>query len=54
MEYKGMTVRQSRNGNIVVIGKHGELFIISNKGYLNDDKIKELVDKAVHFPESEE
>ncbi len=54
MEYKGMTVRQSRNGNVIVTGKNGELCVITHKGYLSDDKIKELVDKAVHFPESEE
>ena len=54
MEYKGMTIRQSKNGNIIVIGKHGELSVISNKGHLNDDTLKDIVDKAIHFPESEE
>ena len=54
MEYKGMRVVQSKNGNIVVNGKNSEIFIISHKGYLNDEQIKEIVDKSIHFPESEE
>lgn len=51
MEYKGMRVVQSKNGNVIVNGKKGELLVISHKGYLNDKQIKELVDKAVHLPE---
>ena len=52
MEYKGMRVVQSRNGNVVVNGKNGELYIISHKGYLSDEQMKELVDKNIHLPES--
>lgn len=52
MEYKGMRVVQSRNGNVVVNGKNGEMFIITHKGYLNDEQMKELVDKNIHLPES--
>ena len=53
MEYKGMIIKQSRNGNVIVTNKRGAVIIVSNKGYLNDKQIKELVDNQVHFPEDD-
>lgn len=51
MEYKGMRVVQTKNGNISVIRQDGAMFIISNssKKYLNDDELKEMVDKRLNY-----
>lgn len=46
MEYKGFTIKQSKNGNIFIYGRNGEIFVVAHKGYLNDSQIKELVDKT--------
>ena len=44
MEYKGMTVKQSKNGNVI---------ISTSKKYLNDDELKEIVDKQLKYLQKE-
>lgn len=55
MEYKGMTVKQSKNGEVYIISKeNGEMYIIStSKKYLNDDELKEIVDKQLKYMQKE-
>lgn len=54
MEYKGMTVKQSKNGNVIISKENGEMYIIStSKKYLNDDELKEIVDKQLKYLQKE-
>lgn len=49
MEYKGMTIRQMKNENVIIIvNRTGETHVISHKGYLNDRQLQELADKQVN------
>ena len=47
MEYNGMGIRQSKNGNVVIrVISTGATYVISrNGGFLNDRQLKELADK---------
>lgn len=47
MEYNGMDIRQSKNGNVVIrVISTGATYVISrNGGFLNDRQLKELADK---------
>lgn len=45
MEYKGMSIRQMKNGNVIIIvNRTGETHVISHSGYLNDRQLQELAD----------
>lgn len=55
MEYKGMTVRQTKNGNISVVRNDGAMFIVStsSKKYMNDEDLKKLVDQRLNYLQKE-
>lgn len=46
MQYKNWEIRQTKNRNIVIIGKRGESFIIGkNKDILSDEELKQIFDE---------
>lgn len=51
MEYKGLTVVRSRNGNIIIRRNDGAEIILSrsNDGILNDDKVRAEVDRYLNY-----
>lgn len=50
MEYKGLEVRQTKNGNIIVRKKDGAELMFSRKGgVLTDDALKKEVDRLMNY-----
>ena len=46
MQYKNWEIRQTKNRNIVIIGKNGENLILGNcKEFLSDEELKQIFDE---------
>lgn len=46
MQYKNWEIRQTKNRNIVIVGKRGENFILGrSKEFLSEEELKEIFDE---------